>query len=89
MFDLVIVLDAWMLQIGVSRSSDTPGRNLQHPRCCEGIDSLSFPPGDFVAEAMPCDTAWETSDRSPVQEGQASPDYGTWVRSDIPRRSAR
>jgi hypothetical protein len=33
-------------------SFDTPGRNPEHPRSPQGIDSPSFPPGDFVSEAV-------------------------------------
>jgi hypothetical protein len=33
-------------------SFNMPGRNPEHPRCRDGIDSPSFPPGDFIAEAM-------------------------------------
>src|SRR5713226_7358986 len=33
-------------------SFDTPGRNPEHARGRDGIDSPSLPPGDFVSEAM-------------------------------------
>jgi hypothetical protein len=33
-------------------SFDTPGRNPEHTRGRDGIDSPSLPPGDFVSEAM-------------------------------------
>lgn len=50
-FDAIKVFDA-MLQIGVSCSSGTSRRNPEHPRCREGIDSPSYPPGHFISEAM-------------------------------------
>src|SRR6266853_6820026 len=33
-------------------SFDTPGRNPEHARGRDGIDSPSLPPGDFVSEAV-------------------------------------
>src|SRR5229473_5808238 len=33
-------------------SFDTPGRNPEHTRGRDGIDSPSLPPGDFVSEAV-------------------------------------
>ena len=37
---------------GSGTSSDTLGRNPERPRCSEGIDRPSLPPGDLVSVAM-------------------------------------
>jgi hypothetical protein len=41
-----------MIKSPQSSSYDAPGRDPEHTRGCDGIDSPSFPPGDFVSEAV-------------------------------------